>query len=339
MKKDYKLWIDVSKGFLIFMVVIGHILGAVFNQNYDAEIRFTCERLYKVIYYFHMPAFFLLAGITWSAGRGGFLGYLKKKSTRLLLPYFSFGAVSLLLDYFFLHDFSLLRFLRGDACVSNSPLWFLPCMFAVQIFVYWIHKISGRDNFVKFLTLIILFVGMIFFRDIEIDILPSWICRVPFFVFLVLIGQYASEFKKYFNWLIINRRIYFVLPLCCYLMISYFLPWEAEMNDNYYLFYRVWAIIGSFSLFMLSQVINARLFVVMGTASIGILAIHKFPIVFMFEVFKYTYLSPVYIILLIILILCVSLISSIFGTLILRKFIPFVIGESFNKTLILTKEK
>ena len=189
MKKEYKLWIDVAKGLLILLVVIGHILGAVFNQNYDTEIRFTCERFYKVIYFFHMPAFFLIAGITWSVGRDGFMGYLKKKSTRLLFPYLGFGAFSLLLDYFLVHDFSLLRFFRGDACVSNSPLWFLPCMFVVQIFVYGIYKINyGRNNFFKFLTVLILIIGMTFFKDIKVNIFPSWTYRVPFFVLLVLIG-------------------------------------------------------------------------------------------------------------------------------------------------------
>ena len=334
MKMEYKLWIDAAKGILIALVVLGHVLGAVFNQNYDTEIRFTCERLYKVIYFFHMPAFFLLAGITWSNGDGGFIAYLKKKSRRLLFPYLWFGAVSLLLDYFLLHNFSLLRFLRGDACVSNSPLWFLPCMFVVQIFVYGIYKINdGRNNFFKFLTVLILITGMTFIKDIKVNIFPSWTYRVPFFVLLVLIGQYASEFKEYFKWFKIKRRIYFVFPLCCYLMISYFLPWEAEMNDYYYLFYRIWAIVGSISLFMISQVFNARLFVVMGSASLVILSIHKFPIVFLFETFKFINLSQFFVSLFVIINLAVSLIFSIVGTKAFRRFIPFVIGESNNKYL------
>lgn len=51
---DRMLYIDISKGILIILVVIGHIL----NFEY-----FLTKSIKTIIYTFHMPAFFVISGI------------------------------------------------------------------------------------------------------------------------------------------------------------------------------------------------------------------------------------------------------------------------------------
>ena len=55
-------YIDTAKGYLMILVVIGHVL-IVLNPDYD-KIYFTAPQAF--IYTFHMPAFFVLHGIVFN---------------------------------------------------------------------------------------------------------------------------------------------------------------------------------------------------------------------------------------------------------------------------------
>ena len=91
-------WIDRWKGLLILLVVFGHAVGAAGNLSEG----FTADVLLKVrhfVYLFHMPAFFVLAGMCWKpfVGRDGINGvkcFLCRRSFRLMVPYLIFGVIS-----------------------------------------------------------------------------------------------------------------------------------------------------------------------------------------------------------------------------------------------------
>lgn len=132
-------YIDVAKGVGIFLVVLGH------NQ-----VKNSLPALADFIYTFHMPMFFLLSGIFFRANIG-FFPLLRRRFHTLLQPY----LVTILMMYltaFFFSETSLdtiLRHLWKAAYASGNyldwaPLWFLPALFAVNIFVYLFFKIYGR---------------------------------------------------------------------------------------------------------------------------------------------------------------------------------------------------
>ena len=58
-------YIDTTKGYLMLLVIIGHVL-IVLNPNYDT-IYFTVPQAF--IYTFHMPAFFILHGIVFDMNK------------------------------------------------------------------------------------------------------------------------------------------------------------------------------------------------------------------------------------------------------------------------------
>lgn len=120
--------------------------------------------VYRFIYFFHMPAFFMLVGVI--AGSGGeadgglSISFVARKFKRLMIPYFFWGVVSVLIFLvitaltsgvfvgngyyqYFNFDFpwwqpflSLLHagfWPDGDGFRCNSVLWFLPCMFLVLL--------------------------------------------------------------------------------------------------------------------------------------------------------------------------------------------------------------
>lgn len=87
--------IDVAKGWVIFLVVLGHVLESQLLSGDETPI---LEAAYAWIYSFHMPFYFLLSGWLFKGpqpvGR-----YLRSKSRHLLIPYMAwvllFNAVAI----------------------------------------------------------------------------------------------------------------------------------------------------------------------------------------------------------------------------------------------------
>lgn len=125
--------IDVAKGIGILCIVLGHVLPNSF--------------VYSVLYAFHVPLFFVLAGLTyhpWADRRS----FLLDKVRRLLIPYAAVSLFSIFLYRVAAHLLSvpagqarlwpnLLGMLYGNTNTGwmawNRPLWFLPCLFAVLV--------------------------------------------------------------------------------------------------------------------------------------------------------------------------------------------------------------
>lgn len=85
-------YIDVFRGLLMLLVVLGHSIGN------------TDDIMNKVILSFHMPAFFMLSGMCFHPKNSDYnsLMLLKKKSKGLLWPYITFSLISVLLYWLLL---------------------------------------------------------------------------------------------------------------------------------------------------------------------------------------------------------------------------------------------
>ncbi len=121
-------YFDNAKFILMFFVVFGHILRTYINQN---DIIYA---LYNTIYTFHMPAFILLSGFF----AKGFnkKGYIKKLSTKLILPYLIFQVIYTIY-YYYLFDESTLTF---EALEPNWSLWFLLSLFFWNLMLFAFTK-------------------------------------------------------------------------------------------------------------------------------------------------------------------------------------------------------
>lgn len=139
--------LDVAKGIGMLFVVFAHV-------NYTPDIL-------VLIYSFHMPLFFILSGVVFSKAKrpefGAFLRYCLKT---LIYPYLFFSLAPLAL--LFVIDFGIARFpidhelswygnhvlhtflAYRSATVFNTPLWFVPCLLAVEILYFWISKLPSR---------------------------------------------------------------------------------------------------------------------------------------------------------------------------------------------------
>lgn len=177
-------WIDLLKGLGIILVLIGHV-----SEN---------KYINKFIYYFHMPLFFFISGYLFNINKKDFA---KRKYDSLLKPYFIFGFFS------FVYWMAIERFLRNqselnalkigfnlflakggnDNFIYNVSLWFLPCLFSVEVIFWSFNKLLKKSKYTNIILIIISIFSMKYFmRKLEYRLyfcLDTALCVLSFYSF------------------------------------------------------------------------------------------------------------------------------------------------------------
>lgn len=179
-------YIDILKGFAIFLMVMAHILIGVQNSG-DQTVS-------QIIYTFHMPLFMFMSGYVLdlnrknNMGRGDFKKLFKKRVGTLIVP----GIIWMLMGYVINHS-------------SLTFPWFLRTLFEIIIVVYivmWFTKRIGFNQIgnvsVLLLLYVILFILKRYIEGTFIDeILNMARLQIfyPYFAFGYLFRRY--EWEKY----------------------------------------------------------------------------------------------------------------------------------------------
>lgn len=299
-------WIDQMRGMLILLVVLGHVVGSSYLTScVSAQPIFAY--LYRVIYFFHMPAFFIIAGLVWKNPSDGFLSFVRRKACRLLIPYYIFGAISIVIYFLLVGGFvadssgfdrmgrwkmmmdrgslstSVLTLIWGSSVFGgngfrcNSVLWFLPCLFSVLCWGYWIFKIERRWVWA-------ICGGLSIFVYLFFEELWCWLPLqagfafkyVPFF----LVGRFLKESGCFINKSVgvLSTFVFFVIYVFFVGVIDYD-PWRSTRVIGYISSFCM-AILGSVVVMAVAQRCHAKIFSFFGLYSIGIMLIHKFPLLF-----------------------------------------------------------
>ena len=149
------LWIDIYKGVLILLVMIGHAL------QYSLKDGCFDSVLWNIIYSFHMPAFFAVSGI-FAHSRIDDLKELGnviwRRFRQLLIP---MTCWQLLLDMTHIHSgFNPLKYL------DCGSFWFLWALFFISMFyslACWLaQRIKIKAIFLHVALAIVLFVIYVF---------------------------------------------------------------------------------------------------------------------------------------------------------------------------------
>ncbi|MGE7983034.1 acyltransferase family protein [Solibacillus sp. NPDC093137] len=146
MNKKRITWVDITKGFLMILVVIGH---------YPGELEFP---LAKYIYWFHMPAFFILSGLFFKPilDKKEIKLTIHKRFMQLIFPYLFFLVSITLVRYgmeifsgnwdieWYLNDLWTLaiggRFIRG----AYGVFWFVTTLFFTYLLFMWLTTYFTR---------------------------------------------------------------------------------------------------------------------------------------------------------------------------------------------------
>lgn len=144
-------WIDIYKGIMITLVVIGHATGK-FNTW---------------IYQFHMAAFFFCSGFLSNIERKNNISSIVKKVLSILLPYFSLGIVGILInsilnkagihEILFGNTFRGVRssikdlLLYGNSNVQYwGTFWFLAALFGVEILQFLLCRLNNNKANIRY---------------------------------------------------------------------------------------------------------------------------------------------------------------------------------------------
>lgn len=129
--------IDIAKGIGIILVVIGHVTSPVMLDN---DI---LQQIYRGLYTFHMPLFFLLAGVSYGLAShkvkigGGIQHFIKRRFLRLMVPYFTWALIytpvkMIMKEYVrFKTNANPLTLLLGNN--PDGELWFLYVLFLLNV--------------------------------------------------------------------------------------------------------------------------------------------------------------------------------------------------------------
>lgn len=141
MSKKRILWIDYSKAFLIFCVVLLHIN---IQEPYN-----------ELINIYLIPLFFFLSGIFSNPSKySSYSIFVVEKGSRVLIPYIAFNIITYLFWLLIGRHFGLdadsgihpLQPIYGIIYGSSSlmyhyvPLWFLACLFSAESIYYFIFR-------------------------------------------------------------------------------------------------------------------------------------------------------------------------------------------------------
>lgn len=129
--------LDFAKGLAIFLVIMGHATDNLATPLW---------RL--IIYSFHMPLFFLVAGMVVKpvevTERGSLLYFLRKNFLALIVPFIIWGLVYSCFSYENFGNILYGTYEMLSKAHTLTSLWFLPVLFLVREWVELLFRVIGR---------------------------------------------------------------------------------------------------------------------------------------------------------------------------------------------------
>ena len=198
--------IDIAKGIGILLVVAGHNWIILSSKG----------ELYRMVYSFHIPLFFVLAGIFFNSDKS-FGVTFKEKFLTLLIPYFFTSAIVEIIALAF--NFNLGLFLKSVFWVFYGTgtqmrwvsFWFLPHLFLVSIFSWSMLNFFKRFEVKKYaqilIMLILLAIGWLGIRAFwKIPIGEMTVNGLPFSADLLFISSFYFMLGLFLqSWIKINK--------------------------------------------------------------------------------------------------------------------------------------
>ncbi|EEV21074.1 acyltransferase family protein [Treponema vincentii] len=268
-------WIDVAKAIGISFVIMGHLHNP--------------ERVSAFIYAFHMPLFFFLSGMTFKKEKN-FIDYLHKKIRTLLIPYFLFAIITyifwLILGRHFGEDANtgipiikpLIGIFYSNAIDNwlafNGPLWYLTCLFVVEIAYYFLSKVKK-----SICSAILILCGIVgYILSLTSFIRLPWSINVGLtaIVFYGFGNLFINGIEKISLRRIFNGILCILFGIICYITSQ--MNGLIDMNSNFYgniiLFY-LGAVSGILAMINFSKLFtNSKILIFIGRNTLVILALH-----------------------------------------------------------------
>lgn len=230
-------WIDTAKGVCICLVVLHHILASFGLYNNGV----ISSHIYYSLQSFRIPLYFVLSGLFFKS-YGGIPIFIIKKLNKIIVPFaFFYLLLSFIMpwilarlgvDVFDVGNLSFFQiataFYFKEGLYPNGPIWFLLCLFQVNILFCIIWRINDSKVSLLLFSVLIGAVGLLlsYFSINLYCNLDSALTGIPFFFFGYLVKRTD----------IISDRKHNIVFVLCFVMISflfiYFFSRNSEFNFN-----------------------------------------------------------------------------------------------------------
>ena len=111
-----------------------------------------------------MPLYFILSGLFFKQYEG-FVGFVKRKTNKLLIPFLFFLYFTSIIPHHFITHLSATKALLVDReVIFNMPIWFLLCLFEINIIFYliqWMATVFPARARTAVVIVVSLLVGML----------------------------------------------------------------------------------------------------------------------------------------------------------------------------------
>lgn len=212
-------WIDTAKGICITLVVLNHV---ILYCGLKEQVSTVC---YNFLSAFRMPLYFFLSGLFFKT-YGGLIPFLRKKTNKLLIPYlFFFLVFSVAIPWAVYTSGGCLPYIDGtptllqllmdfldNSQMVNGPLWFLLCLFEINIMFFLLHKLFTNEYHIVASAAVIGIAGLLLsYFEIRLPVsLDTALTCMPFFCF----GFYIRNHTQILYQSKADRHLFLLSALC-----------------------------------------------------------------------------------------------------------------------------
>lgn len=253
------VWVDIARGIAMIFVMMGHASGIP-------------KSLMSWVYSFHMPLFFFLSGYVFNVEKyHSFKSLLIDKSRTLLFPMVALSTVLSIwtaiintnygISGLIKHFIGIFIELRGSD--FDSGLWFITCLFVIELLWWFLCKISAFNSIIKKIIVLFVFSVIGFLYVVFIDHIVPWALEAS----LISIGFFGvgnlikKNGERIIQWIEKKKIILCIVSLAINCMVVFFnIIYNFEVDiyaDNlgfYPLFY-----IGAFSGILFSIALSMQI--------------------------------------------------------------------------------
>ena len=147
-------FLDLAKGVLILLVLIGHAIQYASGEAYLSQMSYYNNWTFKLIYGFHMPLFMVISGYLfyYSIESKKSMEIIWGRLRSLVVPIFAFAFLVWLFQFH--PEFSFLDQIRNYLSCARYTLWFLWALLYCSMGLLLVHLLA-KDNVIVCIVLIL----------------------------------------------------------------------------------------------------------------------------------------------------------------------------------------
>lgn len=238
-------WIDITKGLVIMLVVIGHTLESFMNSklyvNYESIFNYVEFTLNS----FHMPLFMMLSGYLYSkvdklSSLREYKSLVEKKALNLIIPYFVFSIIQVGINIIFSSKVNSPLGIKDLLSIPFKPVlqfWFVYALMTIFLIVPLLDILLKNDKIVFILLLAIKIITP------YVNIHMAFINYFFIWAFYFYCGKMLYNYFKYYiikNYILIMGSISYVV-----LNVIFNYMYKGDAYSNIYVPSVIMAITGS----------------------------------------------------------------------------------------------